>query len=133
MMYIIKEFTERAIREAIHKWILLLADENYEGASEFLFHEKDYPWPPELLKEAITDYRAYENQVETTRITDPKYTHDGNEPRQDVTLSSFNPDYVAEAWYDLPVLGKWSDLTATFLFKKDLQGILFILEDLRVR
>lgn len=110
----------------------LLAAEKYSEASDFLWHEEDYPWPPEMLKAIVSDYRASREQSEIAKVTDPEHSFGGLEPRHEVRLSSIDPNYLGEAWYDMPILGKWCDLTATFFVKKQVEGAVLILQDFRV-
>lgn len=109
-----------------------MAAEKYSEASDFLWHEEDYPWPPEMLKAIVSDYRASREQSEIAKVTDPEHSFGGLEPRHEVRLSSIDPNYLGEAWYDMPILGKWCDLTATFFVKKQVEGAVLILQDFRV-
>lgn len=131
-MRIIHSVTEEAVRRAIDEWVCLLADEKYSDASEYLLQEENVHWPPEMLKDIVSNYRASREQTEESKVSKPDDTSGGLTPRHDITLSSHNPEYLGEAWYDMPVLRKWSDLTATFLLKEHQDGALLILEDLRV-
>ncbi|MBX3169378.1 MAG: hypothetical protein KF760_18405 [Candidatus Eremiobacteraeota bacterium] len=130
-MHIINPVTQESIRQAIEEWVNLLVEEKYTEASAYIVHEEGTVWPPEMLKEIITDYSS-RAQVNNPKVTDPATASGGPQPRHDIKMSSFNPKYVGEAWWDIPISGSWSDLTATFLVKEHEKGATLVLEDFRV-
>jgi len=113
------------LENAIHVWLDLLGDENYKEAYEFTFHDPYYQWTPELLEKVINGYGLpYENdripiyKVTTwsTAISEPdrKYYKEFNLFDKPGVYSNQGFVEMGEIYYDLPIEGAWSDLTATF-------------------
>lgn len=129
-MYTIpRPVTEQSIRKALSIWINLLADEKYAQAAEFLLEEGECKWTAELLREVISNHQISNDQVSPSQVTRENETKGGLLPRHDIIWDGF----AGEAWYDMPLLGEWSDLTAVFAIKSSLAGAHLILEQLRVK
>lgn len=114
------------IKNAIHSWLDLLADEKYRDAYAFTLHDPYYEWTPELLEQVINGYGLpYENDGS------PKYkvtkwstaiNEDNCRYNEEITFFDKPRDYssqnlleIGEVYYNLPLDGEWSDLTATVI------------------
>lgn len=100
---------------AVREWVDLLVEERYEDACTFLFQEGDdpYAWTPELLKTLITNYGSLylDDNEETFKVTSLEQARGNRTPRHDVNrIESGEPEGFV--WFDLPINGEWSDLTA---------------------
>lgn len=129
--HLISPVTEASVTAAVEAWVLLLAASNYQAAAAYLTQEANYPWTAEMLQQIIVEY-SERARAENPTVTDPHDATGGPSPRHDVRIDSPNPDYIGEIWWDLPISGRWSDLTATFRLKAHQNGAVLILEDLRV-
>ncbi|MGC4102958.1 hypothetical protein [Ferruginibacter sp.] len=111
------------IETAILQWIELLAVEDYTGAFDLTLHDPYYQWTPELLKKVIEGYGLpdeIENVYKVTKAEDSVIAN-GQHIYKDVEfvdrpsgLRKGDLFLVGEAFFDLPLNGNWSDLTATF-------------------
>ena len=113
------------LENAIRSWLDLLAQEKYSEAYEFTLHDPYYQWTPKLLEQVINGYGLpYENddssKHKVTKWSTANSDHSINYNKE-ITIfdaprvtstSSFMQ--VGEVYYDLPLDGIWSDLTATF-------------------
>jgi len=131
-MKILTEASKQSVIQAIEEWIDLLANEDYVSAADFLQSEVDNEWTPDLLKGVIEGHRVHRDQIGHSIVSRPSETLKGLKPRQDVTFVSGRGQIVGEVWYDMPLLGEWSDLTATFLLLKTEGGSTLVLENLHM-
>ena len=56
----------------------------------------------------------------------------GGPPQRVVEREIVPPDSLAEVWYDLPLNGRWSDLTATFRVELRTNGSAVVLQEIHV-
>ena len=114
----------------------MLAEERYEEAYEFLSHHEQgyYGWTPELIATVIRNYGSVEPMRDgsTYKVT-PLETASGG-PRPTHEVDRWGPDrgLVGEVWFDLPLNGKWSDLTATLGIRRDDDVLSLELHDIHV-
>ena len=116
--------TAMEIENAIHTWMTLLADENYEAAYMFTLHDPYYEWTPLLLEQVINGYGLpYANDGSPKcKVTDWSTASGTGSKRYkeinffDTSRAHFNPQFIVtgDIYYDLPIDSVWSDLTATF-------------------
>lgn len=110
----------------MYQWMDLLAQERYAEALSLVDHDPKQGWTPELLKDVINGYGAPWSHVGGSihKVTD-RMAAEATETRayedvelypQPLPLRRRNPAhvYIGHAWFDLPLDGTWSDLTATF-------------------
>ena len=107
--------SDREVLAAVREWVNLLVEERYEDACTFLFQEGDdpYAWTPELLKTLITNYGSLylDDSEETFKVTSLEHAHGSRVPQHYV--NRIEPDEPEGfVWFDLPINGEWSDLTA---------------------
>jgi hypothetical protein len=110
---------------AVEDWVNLLIEEEYQRAYYFTEQDPYYEWTPELIEKVINNYGVPEPDGSglVYKVTSPssavlvdrlKYDSEVDyfdEPRLDDDGES---EIIADIWYDLPLNGEWSDLTATF-------------------
>ncbi|MBS2034111.1 hypothetical protein JST97_03940 [bacterium] len=131
-MKIIENPTRDSILRSVEEWIDLLAREDYSSAAAFLGTEVDSEWTPDLLRKIIQDHRVHREQVGPSKVSRALETTGGLTPRHEVNFASEMENVLAEVWYDVPLLGEWSDLTATFLLKETVGGAYLVLENLHM-
>jgi hypothetical protein len=93
-------------------------------------------WTPELIERVISNYGSIEPRGDgkTFKVTSLKTARGQLIPRQEVYRFE-NPspvDIIGNVWFDLPLNGEWSDLTATFDLKKLGGNLVLVLDDLHV-
>lgn len=121
--------TDTIIIEAIKEFIGLLAEEQYGGACDFLFHPPTYDWfsSPEQIKSALYEYLHDRHRItpieEATGIC-----------REECEYGTCREDGNVEgtAWFALPVDGIWSDLMATFQVQIIEKALVLSLESIHV-
>lgn len=133
--------TKEKVLAAVFRWVDYLAAGDYEHASSVLNEN----WSTEELQLAIATGGVMEDRPDgrTFKVTRADETRGGLEPEHDVQFISDandpdvvepdDPTLVGEVWFDLPLNGEWSDVTATFLLKKADSGVRLELDELRVR
>lgn len=102
--------SDAEILNAVRAWAALLAAEEYAAA--FALVECRPHWTPELLRTVIRNYGFVEPMGDgsTYRVTPLESASGGPTPLHEVDRS----DGRISVWFDLPLNGEWSDLTATF-------------------
>lgn len=130
--------SDEAILSVVGGWCDKLVAYDYEGAVSMLLPSA---WTPELLKAAIETIDGWEESGRRHHVTPLKAAvfRAGDEPqnnalpRHDVhrdTLTDGSP-YIW-IWFDLPLDGFWSDLTATFELDATDEGLGFTLDQVHV-
>ena len=120
--------SDSQILDAVRAWADALAAEDYAGALALV--DARPHWTAELLRTVITNYGSVEpNRDGTTyRVTSLGGARGGPEPRHEVDRDG---DRIS-VWFDLPLNGAWSDLTATFdVIRRD-GGMSLVLDDVHV-
>ncbi len=108
--------SDSQILDAVQDWAACLVAENY-GEALALIDARPH-WTPELLRTVITNYGSIEPMRDGSkyRVTPLSTAHGGPTPRHEVDRAH---DRIS-VWYDLPLNGEWSDLTAIFdVIKKE--------------
>jgi hypothetical protein len=117
--------TQIDLENAINAWLDLLSEEKYLDAYTFTLHDPYYQWTPKLLEEVINGYGLpYENdgsaKCKVTKWTLAVKDNTRNYYKEfnffDKPIPNHRTDFVeiGDIYYDLPIDGEWSDLTATF-------------------
>lgn len=121
MILVPNNATNEEVLGIIRKWIDVLAAEDYEAVvTELGFLTGFYSSPAECLRAQIKGYVSpeYFPGVTDFVVTDWRTAQGGN-PKPLSTVTWFNPNSVGlrgAVSFDLPINGKWSDLTADFVF-----------------
>lgn len=132
------EASDQEILDAVREWVGLLIEERYTDAYEFLYHEESlHGWTPALIATLIQNYgspeppESNEEVFKVTSLEDAKVDPPRYMPlRQDVHRYEDDPEgYI---WFDLPLNGYASDLTATLEFRVRNNHFVFELTDIHV-
>jgi hypothetical protein len=118
------EASTAEILKAVEGWVNLLEQEDYERAYAYTEQDEQYQWTPDLIQSVIYSYgfQVLHSHDEFYRITPVNTDSAGNRsPRQEVDFyqeplleEAKEAAIIGQVWYDLPLNGEWSDLTATF-------------------
>lgn len=116
--------TPTEILKTVEAWVKLLEQEDYQNAYAYTEHDEYYQWTPDLIKEVIYGYGLPELHPsgEIFKITDinqastehRKPSHEVNYYEEPLPYEEKEAEIIGQVWYDLPLNGEWSDLTATF-------------------
>ena len=141
MILLSKEATSKEILGLVHRWVNLLADEKYEQAYKLTDHDDYYKWTPRLIQAVIEGYglpEPRENGV-VFKVTPIETAKGEKPPCHEVNFldTSKNDEekcemIIGDVWFDLPLSGKWSDLTATFQIRQNLEHTFLVLNEIHV-
>jgi len=125
--------TDEEILNHIEEWVSDLAAEDYESAYKRTKHDPYYEWTPELIKKVINGYGLPEPHPSgvTFKVTPVKEAK-GETPRQEVDRGPYDGNRFGYVYYDLPLDGEWSDLTASFRLEKQDKILVITLEEIHV-
>jgi hypothetical protein len=121
MVLISKNATNEEVLDIIRQWVDVLAAEDYDAVvKELGFLTGSHSSASECLRAEIKRYVSPEYFPGATDfvVTDWRTACGGN-PEPLNTVRWFNPNSVGlrgAVSFDLPLNGKWSDLTADFVF-----------------
>jgi hypothetical protein len=132
MMLSIKSSDEDLIG-FVEEWVNDLAKEDYEAAYKRTGHDPYYEWTPGLIESVINGYGLPEPHPsgEVFKVTPIKEAK-GDKPRIEVDRGPYNDNRFGYVFYDLPLNGEWSDLTASFRFEKQGKNLKAVLEQIHV-
>ncbi len=137
MVFVPRDASNEQVLEVVREWVDILWQEDYEAAFAALgYLMAGEAAKPASFRESIKDYRSpeYYPNVEDFTVTDWRTACGGNpEPQQEVTWYGPNTAKLGGAVaFDLPLNGRWSDLTADFVFfeNDDPEGFDFYLEEI---
>ena len=124
---------DKEIIEFIESWVNDLVNEDYESAYARTGHDPYYEWTPELIESVINGYGSPKPHpcgevFKGTSVNEAK----GDELTVDVNREQYNDNRVGYVYYDLPLNGEWSDLTACFRLEKQGLSLVVVLEDIHV-
>ncbi len=124
---------------AVRQWVHSLAVDDYEAAFAQTYHGPTEHWTPELMHTIIANYGS------PTPYEDGQLFHvtplegvraNGEKPTQDVqwldSVSDRQSPIVGRVWFDLPLNGEWSDLTAIFNIRTNDNDLVLELDDIHV-
>ncbi|MGH6922709.1 MAG: hypothetical protein ACRED5_02970 [Propylenella sp.] len=108
---------DEQILDVVRLWCERLAAEEYDAAFR-MTSQKSPKMTPDLLKRLIEGYGWIETELgkpvyKVTSITEAPGLARHEVVRYQETSSS-TPNYMGYVWFDLPLNGRWSDLTVTF-------------------
>jgi hypothetical protein len=119
----------------VNLWLEALASEDYEHAYNMTAHDNRYAWTPSKIRLNIEGYGSVQKHSSGPfKITPIDSAKGGPDPRHDVHRLTDVKDGspLADIWFDLPLNGKWSDLTATFAVYPLEGQIILCLEQIHV-
>ena len=121
MVFLPRNFSEEQILDIVRQWVDVLAKQDYDLTFSELRYAVAFDTPgAECIKNEIERYRStnYFPGVEEFKVTDWRTAVGGNPlPLQKVIWYKPNDSKLVGAIvFDLPLNGKWSDLTADFVF-----------------
>lgn len=126
------EASDETILAAIEEWVGLLVEERYEEAHHFFVDVENNPWEwsPQLLQTIIRT-GVFADEHGRNRVTPIDQARGGLIPHRDVNRHDDNPQkgYI---WFDLPLNGQWSDVTALLTFRIINQRLVIELESIDV-
>jgi len=127
-MHLPSDASDSQILDAVRAWANALAAEDYAGALKMI--DARPHWTPELLRTVITNCGSVEplRDGSTHRVTPTGTAPGGPAPRHEVDHAG---DRIS-VWFDLPLDGEWSDLTATFDVVRRDGGLILVLDDVHV-
>jgi hypothetical protein len=116
-----KNWSDEQVLAVIHEWIDALAAQDYEGVFSALGYALAFGEPGAgCIRQSVEGYRSpdFYPGVEQFAVTDWRTARGGNpEPTRTVTWYKPNSTgLVGAAAIDLPLNGRWSDLTADFVW-----------------
>ena len=121
MVVIPQAASDSQVLTIIREWIDVLAREDYEAVFHAVGYAIAFDQPgAACIQNQIKQYRSAKLYPGVTEfaVTDWRTAHGGNpSPQQLVTRYKSNSTGLAGAVdFDLPLNGRWSDLTASFVF-----------------
>ena len=138
MVRFAQDASDEDILTVVRRWNDTLAAEDYEGALTMI---RAPGWTADLLQRTIAGYghpEPAERVHKVTPLASARY-HPGTEPlnnpwpRHEVdrdTLPDGKP--FISVWFDMPLDGYWSDVTATFNLDRDGDMLVLALEMIHV-
>ena len=123
------------ILAVVRRWVAVLAAEDYERAYGMTAHEAQFGWTPRLMKDVIEGYcGADQDPEEPSRVSPLETAKGGPPPRHEVDYApSGKPNgAIGDVWFDLPISGEWSDLTATFSIHRVGKDVVLSLNEIHV-
>ena len=125
--------TDAEILAVVDAWVDDLACEDYDTAYARTKHDPYYAWTPDLIRAVIEGYGLPESHPsrEVFKVTDRNFAK-GRPHYRTVERLEIPDSSLAEVWYDLPLNGEWSDLTATFRVARSDDSVVIILEQIHV-
>jgi len=139
MVFIPHKATDEEILAIIRQWVDVLASEDYAKVFAEIGYLINYNCPnEEIIRLQIKNYRSPDLYPGVTdfKVTDWRLAKDGN-PNPIQKVIRFKPNNVKLAGainFDLPLNGRWSDLTADFVFfdnDKFQEGCALALEEIK--
>ncbi len=133
--------SDEQLLELVRSWATLLANEDYRAAFELTDHDPYYRWTPELIQTVVQNYGSVEPLVDRAmfKVSPLDSAVGGPTPRQEVQrfenprrLGGERLPVLGNIWFDLPLNGEWSDLTATFEIQESEDGVSLVLNDIHV-
>jgi hypothetical protein len=130
--------TDADLLAVVRSWVDLLAGGEYAQAQALLVRvEEERDWPPERVAEVIAAYepRPQARAEGAVRVTPVRTARVADVlPRHAVARwgEGCRPGVVGDIHFDLPINGAWSDLMATFFFRRVPGGLALELWDLHV-
>ena len=125
---------DESILGYIDHWCDLLAKQRYAAALAAV-HGGAEPnhWNPELLEKVINGYGLPEpHPCGEVFVVTERTTAKGKQHHREIQREDFGDPHIGDLWYDLPLNGEWSDLTAAFDLKRDGSQLGIVLDQVHV-
>jgi hypothetical protein len=128
------EAGDEEILRFVEAWIDDLAAADYAAAFARTRHDPYYGWTPDLIERVVAGYGHPEPHPSGRRWAVTARADARGRPHYREVDRDVPPPIVARVWYDLPLDGEWSDLTATFRVERSTStdGLDVVLEDIHV-
>jgi hypothetical protein len=128
---------KQAVGDEVHRWFDCLAIGNYKAAYDLTFHDQYYEWTPKLIENIINGYGLPHEQGETKYVVTDWRTASGKDRGGELDLydkhvESGGYTQLGHAYYEVPLNGEWSDLSAVFRIVKYEDGAALLLEEIHV-
>jgi hypothetical protein len=128
---------KQAVDDEVHKWFDCLARGDYEAAYDLTLHHPYYEWTPELMESIINGYGLPHENGETKYIVTDWRSASGIDSGGELDLYEKHVEsgghmQLGHAYYDMPLNGEWSDLSAVFRLVKLEDGAALLLEEIHV-
>jgi hypothetical protein len=125
--------SDEEILAAVEVWIDDLAAGDYQTAFERTAHDPYYAWSADLIRAVVAGYGLPEAHPSGEVFAVSRRTDTPGQPfHRIVDRTAATQDEVAEVWYDLPLNGAWSDLTATFSVQQRIGHAVLVLQQIHV-
>ena len=107
--------TDIEILALVEAWVDDLVREDYNSAYSRTNHDPYYQWTPALIRSVVEGYGLPEphRSGEVFKVTE-RSKATGSPHYKMIERNKIPDTCIAEVWYDLPLNGEWSALTATF-------------------
>jgi hypothetical protein len=133
MHHLTQNPTDEEILHFVEAWIDDLARGDYAGAFRRTEHDSYYKWTPDLMRSVVRGYGLPEpHRSGKVFAVTSRESALGGPPQRTVDRNGIRPPALAEVWYDLPLNGKWSDLTATLRVEPREGGSVVVLQEIHV-
>lgn len=136
---------EESILDSIRTWVGCLARLDYETAHGLTGHEayfynldgqkERFAWTPDHMREVIEGYGQPDPDAEIKyQVTPISEAHCDSKPEQCVDWcdAPLADSRIGLVYFDLPLNGEWSDLTAIFDLRKVDGALVLVLDDIHV-
>lgn len=139
--------SDEELLQAVEEWVRLLAEERYQDAYDYLYHdERDYIDPQEM-KTLISNYGSTEphwsGEIFKVTLIEDEEDEEGtlDEQTDDSSLGLFRYDeqdsrrgdgLAGYVLYDLPLNGRWSAVSAILNLRMVHNSLVLQLEDIHV-
>ena len=133
--------TDQQILDIAREWTNALARDDYESAFEITAHDPYYNWSPETMRIVVQNYGSIDPMADGSvyRVTSLDDATGDTVPEHEVdwmtyprAISNKKELTVGHVWFDLPLNGEWSDLTATFEIRRSGDLLHLVLNDIHV-
>ncbi|MBL9083725.1 MAG: hypothetical protein JNK76_18050 [Planctomycetales bacterium] len=132
-MHLHQNPSDDEILRFVEEWIDDLARDDYAAAFRRTDHDPYYRWTPELMRLVVQGYGLPEpHRSGAVFAVTARASALGGPPQRVVDRDVVRPHCLAEIWYDLPLNGTWSDLTATFRVELRAEVSAVILQEIHV-
>ena len=125
--------SDEEILAAVEVWIDDLAAGDYQAAFDRTAHDPYHAWSADLIRAVVAGYGLPEAHPSGEVFAVSRRTDTPGQPfHRLVDRKAVNQDEIAEVWYDLPLNGAWSDLTATFSVQQCIGHAVLVLHQIHV-
>ena len=127
------------ILTTVRAWVDAVAAGDFNRAFAMTAHEGWRRWSPDLIREVIAGYGIPEPAPDSVVhvVTPIDSARGGPKPRHEVDRWApvdlgTGALQIGAVWFDLPLDGSWSDVTALFDVRRRPEGIYLVLDQIHV-